>query len=508
MKRTPRLAAGLVVTLAASAALQASPSAAYTTKGAWSFRSTSSLHPPKLSTPVPTIAGRLARGYFLTTSSYNKTSRMPEVGQGGPLMLDSRLQPVWFRPISSKQSAFNLQEQRYQGKPVLSWWQGVVSAVGVTISGEDVIVDQHYHEIGKPLVGQQGWVISPHDFVISGNDAWVTAYKTVTGVDLTRYGGAKNGAVLDVAVQKYDLTTGQLLFSWDALNPGGTANIPLSQSKQPAPKQSTAAWDAYHLNSIQLVGGSQFLASVRNTWSAYLVNIGSGKIVWTLSGDPKLSSFSLPKTARFHWQHHVELQPGGLVSMFDDACCPLLDNGHVGSASGSASRGLLLKLNMAKHTGSFVSQYTLAKGLFTATLGSMQLAGKGNVVVGWGSAPFFSEFSRGGKLLFAAKWPGPDISYRVFLDSWVGLPTYPPRGAARRSSGKTTVYASWNGATRVASWQVLAGSSKTHLTSAGGRTPKAGFETAISVSGSHTWFAVRALNSAGHVLGTSKPFRP
>ena len=33
---------------------------------------------------------------------------------------------------------------------------------------------------------------------------------------------------------------------------------------------------------------------------------------------------------------------------------------------------------------------------------------------------------------------------------WVGTPSFPPSGAVRKSKGKTTVYASWNGATLVA----------------------------------------------------------
>ncbi len=55
-----------------------------------------------------------------------------------------------------------------------------------------------------------------------------------------------------------------------------------------------------------------------------------------------------------------------------------------------------------------------------------------------------------------------------------------PWAPSRQAGGKTTVYASWNGATEVASWRVLAGPS------AGRRTvvataAKSGFETAIPV---------------------------
>jgi hypothetical protein len=65
-----------------------------------------------------------------------------------------------------------------------------------------------------------------------------------------------------------------------------------------------------------------------------------------------------------------------------------------------------------------------------------------------------------------------------------------------------TVYASWNGATTVASWQVLAGASPTTLAPAAG-TVKTGFETSISTPGNPAYVAVRALGAAGEVLGTS-----
>ena len=40
----------------------------------------------------------------------------------------------------------------------------------------------------------------------------------------------------------------------------------------------------------------------------------------------------------------------------------------------------------------------------------------------------------------------------------VGRAFFPPNGAVRDNHGQATVYASWDGATQVASWRVLAGS--------------------------------------------------
>ena len=58
-------------------------------------------------------------------------------------------------------------------------------------------------------------MLSEHDFVISGGDAWVTAYKDVP-MDLSTFGGPTNGTLSDSAVQEYDLKTGKLVKTWDA----------------------------------------------------------------------------------------------------------------------------------------------------------------------------------------------------------------------------------------------------------------------------------------------------
>ena len=497
------LAATIAVVACSASAAQAAPIGAFTTKGAWSFVSAPNLHPPKLSTDVTTQSG-LAPGYFMTGVFKNLAFNQPMTGQSGPLILDRNLQPVWFTPIGVNAFAANLRAQTYNGKPVLSWWQGAVSGVGVTTSGEDVVVDQHYRHVAT-LKGADGWVISEHEMIISGANAWVTAYKSVPA-NLTPYGGSANGTVLDSAVQEYDLGTGQLLYTWDALNPGGIPNIPLSQSQQkPFPG---IPWDAYHINSIQLTGNETFLVSMRDTWSAYLVNRTTNAIEWTLSGNPKLSTFALPSNAEFQWQHDVELHPGNVVSVFDDACCGFksVSGGHVQVVMPNGpTRGLVIKLDLTKHTGSFVSQYIRATNFNAAFLGNTQLLPGGNVALSWGSQPFFSEVNGKGKVLLDAVWPKPDENYRTYVQKWVGIPFFPPSGAVRNNGGKATVYASWDGATQVASWRVLAGSSTGSLKGVASKT-KNGFETAIPLSGTFRAYKVQALDSSHHVLGTSSAF--
>ena len=128
-----------------------------------------------------------------------------------------------------------------------------------------------------------------------------------------------------------------------------------------------------------------------------------------------------------------------------------------------------------------------------------------NIAVGWGSLPYFTEFSKTGKAILDVVWPTPDLSYRALKEQWTGKPYFPPSGAVRTSKGKATVYASWDGATQVSYWRVLAGSSSKSLKSVA-TVRKLGFETAIRLSSSYKAYKVQALDSKHHVLRTSNVF--
>ena len=255
------------------------------------------------------MAKGLSPGFFFATNFKDLTENASLVGQSGPMILDSHLQPVWFVPVGTKSFTNNLVVQTYNGKPALSWWQGVITSTGATTSGSLYVVDQHYRQIGKPLSGADGWTITQHEAVISGHNVWVTAIKPET-MDLSTFGGPSNGVLLNSAVQKYDLTTGKLIYSWAAAPDAATkdpGHIPLSDSYQHPPQNAAMPWDAYHLNSIQLQPGG-FITSMRNTWAAYAVNATTGGTNWILGG--KRSSFSLPANAQFEWQHDVKLHSG------------------------------------------------------------------------------------------------------------------------------------------------------------------------------------------------------
>ncbi|HXB14303.1 MAG TPA: MFS transporter [Solirubrobacteraceae bacterium] len=471
------------------------PLGQYTTAGTYRYVTAPSLHPPIIKRVQPAKGSQLAPGYIFATNFYD-LNKPPIRGQSGPMILGRDLQPVWFQPVPEQDVASNLTLQSYEGKPVLGWWQGKVTKSGQTETGEDVIVDQHYRTVAR-LRATGGWVLTLHELQIdSEGHAWVTANKNIAK-DLSSYGGAYNGALVDVAVQEYDLASGKLMRSWDALQ-----HISPRESVATVPTNGFP-WDAYHVNSIQLVAPGKFLVSMRNTWAAYLVDAATGRIEWTLGG--RKSSFRFGPGAGFEWQHDVRLQPGGVVSLFDDHCCQLTGGGTSVEAT-APSRGLTIRLQERAKTASLVSQYGEREGFESEYMGDTQPLAGGGAFVGWGSERYFSEYDSSGKVQFEGILPEPDRSYRAQLEPWEGVPETKPAAAARREGSATKVYASWNGATKLVSWRVLgataAGTPMKQIASA----PRSGFETAISVPASYASFEVQALDAAGHVLATSSAF--
>jgi EmrB/QacA subfamily drug resistance transporter len=477
------------------------PIGAYKMDDAYQFVSAPKLHPPIIRKASGQVSGTPAPGLILTGSFYD-LSKPPMRGQSGPLIIDNNLQPVWFKPVPQNIVATNLDEQTYQGQPVLTWWQGVVTNTGQTSSGKYVVVNQHYKTVAT-LHGVNGWVVTLHTMVIDGDHAWVTANKNVP-MNLSKWGGVYNGTLVDSALQEYDLKTGKLLWSWDAFK-----HIGLDDTHS-LPPGNGFPWDAYHINSIDLIGTDTALVSMRDTWGVYKINTTSGKIEWTLGG--RHSDFKFGRNALFKYQHDVKLLSDGDISMFDDHCC-FLESGGTYLAPTGPSRAEVLSIDVDNHTATLVRQYRHhdedgRQGTDASYMGSAELLPNGNVFVGYGNLPFFAEYSKSGTMVMDAMFPGPDLTYRAIKippTVFVGSPLTKPDGAVRQVHGKPTVYASWNGATQVASWRVLAGSSEDQLTAVT-TVAKSGFETAIPVSQDYKVYKLQALDANGNVLGTSKTF--
>jgi Arylsulfotransferase (ASST) len=409
-------------------------------------------------------------------------------GQSGPMIVEPDGGLVWFKALPRGTSATNLQVQQYDGQPVLTWWQGDISVHGFGL-GEDVIANSAYEDIAHVRAGN-GLRADLHEFQLTpAGTALITAYDPIY-CNLSSAGGPSYGAVTDALLQEIDVRTGLVMFQWTSVD-----HVALSESYALA-ANSRVDWpfDFFHLNSIDLAQNGSLLVSARNTWTVYDIDSSTGQIEWQLGG--KHSSFAMGPGASTAWQHDPRELPNGTISIFDNGAAPKIH---------SQSRGIVVSLNPQTRTATLVSQLTRPSPVLAESQGDIQALPGGDWFLGWGQVPDFSELSPTGQLLFDAHFPPGDQSYRDFRFVWTGTPAHPPAFAvASGTGGASTVYASWNGATLVASWRVLTGPSVTHMHVVA-EGPRTGFESAIALPAHTTGpdVSVQALGAGGQVLGAA-----
>ena len=442
------------------------------------FNSAPSLNPPSIQ--VTAGSGRSPAGYVFAT---------PYAGPGGdgPMIFDDTGQLVWFDPLPSGTYATNLQVQTYEGQPVLTWWQGYIPPQGFG-EGEEVIANSAYKQIAHIQAGN-GFTADLHDFRINANGtALITVFNPIH-CNLTSVGGPQDGAVTDSAFEELDLRTGLVRREWHSLD-----HVGLSDSYSSA-VGSTTVWplDYFHINSLDQEPGGEMLISARNTWTLYELSEQTGQVIARAGG--KHSTIKMGSGTLTAYQHDATLQPNGLISVFDNGGVPTVH---------PQSRGILVALNPRAGTETLVAEYEHPGALKAGSQGNVQSLPSGNLFIGWGAEPWFSEFSSSGQLAFDARMPSGDQSYRAYRFPWTGTPAGAPSIAASASSSSApvTVYASWNGATEIASWRVLAGPSTQQLAPVASG-PRSGFETAIATPGPEAYVQVQALSASGAVLGTS-----
>jgi hypothetical protein len=223
------------------------------------------------------------------------------------------------------------------------------------------------------------------------------------------------------------------------------------------------------------------------------VDLRSGSIRWRLGGDH--SSFKLGPGTRTYWQHDAEWQPGGDISVFDNGADPAMEK---------QSRGLLLDPDLQTHTVTLAKQFTNpTKTLLATSQGDMLTLPGGDWLMGYGGLPNFTEYDPSGHVLLDGTLGKNVQDFRTYLYPWSGqAPGVPAVLAKPGSAGTISVSVSWNGATEVASWRVLAGASPGALATAA-TVAKAGFQTTIATPGSGPYVQVQALGSAGNVIASS-----
>lgn len=458
------------------------------------FKTEPELLPPKVKVNLadPGLKGE----FFLdplpspTIHVGSKLLEFEPVGPEGLMLLDPSGRLEWWHQFPQDEVGADFDTVTYEGKPAVAWWQGKVTETA-NGEGEGIIANAAYEPIAHIRAGN-GQAADIHELQIEpAGSAWLDTYETICKPVCDE----SHVPVVDTTVQEIDISTGLVMWEWSAM-----AHVAESESEA---VPANGVFDPYHLNSVQPLPGGRVLVSMRDTSGVYMVDQDDGAIVWQIAG--KSSSFARGKGTHFHFQHDARLEGPKMnhLTLFDDEAGPPVYG---------AARGMMLKLGAGKV--SLLHQYLRPETTFAGSEGSTQVVKGHNVVVGYGSAQYFSEFSshgepeKRGRILFDAQLPKGDGTYRVRRYEWEGAPaTLPKLVAERESLSEVALYASWNGATKVASWQVSAGESAESLTAAG-TYPWSGFETKMSVPSTDSVFEVRALDAKGHVLATSAPASP
>ncbi|KAF1347044.1 hypothetical protein BDV97DRAFT_231687 [Delphinella strobiligena] len=159
--------------------------------------------------------------------------------------------------------------------------------------------------------------------------------------------------------------------------------------------------------------------------------------------------------------------------------------------------------------------------------GGMHYLPNRNALSGYGNEPALTEFAPDGTILWDVRFGslggdrGTADNYRSMKVNWTGFPTWNPSIAAGssiqapspllnntlpRNAPNDTAYFSWNGATEIKSWLVLASKESQNLTSISNlwtELPKLGFETSVQIGTAARYIRVVALGANSTILAAS-----
>ncbi|MGV9793617.1 arylsulfotransferase family protein [Gordonia sp. NPDC003422] len=325
---------------------------------------------------------------------------LDQFGQAN-IIVDKSGKEVWRYVPPKGQSVSNFRTQVYQGRKVLTWWQG--GGGGGHGEGVNYITDTRGRLITTVTPGRLKSDV--HEFRLTPDGrALITSYVPIAA-DLSSVGGPRNGTILDCVATVIDVATKRVVLQWSS-----HAHIPVSETalRYGDPRNAVlgSTFDPYHMNSIVLDPSGNLLFSFRNLSAIYNVDIRSGKVNWRLGG--KHSDLKLGAGVAMHGQHDAEYAGPNTIRVFD--------NNITGTQQLGTSSIKWIRLDLQRRTAHLVRAQRHPAGLSAAATGNAQGLSNGNTFGSWGTAPHISEFSPSGQLVYDATLP--IGTYRAYLDTW------------------------------------------------------------------------------------------
>ena len=218
------------------------------------------------------------------------------------IMTDSG-QLVWEGP---KVKTTNLQKQTFEGKPVITYWNGnTTTAANIGHGyGNVTFLDESYDEI---LTVCPDFTLTTPDntkfpcnldfhesFITDRGTILATAYNT-TPYDLSPIGGPKEGWTFDSGFVEVNPRTEEVLFSWFP-----QAHVPVTSTRAPLTGKGmnqSVPLDWFHINSVVNIGDN-YMVNARHVYSTYLID-SNGEIIWHIDGDTGGDFGPIPEGGNF-----------------------------------------------------------------------------------------------------------------------------------------------------------------------------------------------------------------
>ena len=430
-------------------------------------------------TRMPT--GRAAKGLILVAPRSRPDRRASD--QHGAMLFSERGRLLWYSP--RRGVVRDVKAVTYRGEQMLAFHEDPPGGGNFY-----ALLDRRYRLVAE-IRAQYGYVTDLHELQVTRRGtAYVAAYSTVLQPRSGRI-------VTDYVIQEIDIPTRDVLFEWHSLD-----HVPPSASYKRPPAREYS-WDYFHGNSIEPPGRhGTLIVSARNTSAIYGINRRTGRLLWTFGG--RRDQFGLVRRhpeQQFCAQHDARRAAGGTITLFDNGG-PVLGTCPIHRARVQQFR-LDVRARRAQLVRTIPSHPSSpdGRGLYAWGMGSVRTQRGGNWLINWGTTGEITEVAPDGAVVFGLRLRY--YTYRAVRTRWRGLPTGRPAVAAQTAGQTVRVWASWNGATTIRWWRVLAGAAPNALRPVGRRHRFLGLETSMRVATRAPYIAVRALDARGAGLGRS-----
>ncbi|KAH9812165.1 Arylsulfotransferase (ASST) [Teratosphaeria destructans] len=264
---------------------------------------TTKLKAPKVN--FRTYTPECSDGYYLLTPKGHK------VKNPGPMILDSRGDPVWSQHFDNEfgGQAYDLQVKGGN----LTFWLG-----DDRIRGHG---DGHFHMLdsGYDVVNQfgaaNGLSADLHEFLITPDSTGIVISFNIAQHEVQSVGrkfqDEWNQFIWDCVFQEIDLETGNVKFQWIAsehVNLTSTYRT-LTDSRVASMGNGDAGtqqnpFDWFHMNSVDKDEHGNYLICARYTHAVYYISGRDGSVLWTLGGkDNRFKDLTSGHALNFAWQH-------------------------------------------------------------------------------------------------------------------------------------------------------------------------------------------------------------